>query len=193
MWLPLANRSLVMCNMVSTLELLVRMMRPPEKPFAASGDWQAVAAAVGTGLPSDYKAFIARYGTGRVSGFVWVYNPFEENAHLNLLSCYRTILDADREIRESFPDDVPEPLFPERGGLLPWAVTDNGDRLYWRTNGEPDSWPVVVWESRGPRYESYALSMAGFLLAWLNGEITVPVFPPEDWQPVFEQNPSYGE
>jgi len=179
--------------MVHTLEQLVRILRPPEKPLAASGDWQPVAAAVGTALPSDYKAFIARYGTGRISGFLWVYNPFEENVHLNLLSRCSIILDGDREIRKSFPDDVPEPLFPERDGLLPWAGTDNGDRLYWRTKGDPDSWSVVVWESRGPEYENYALPMTGFLLGWLKGEIKVPVFPPEDWEPVFEQNPNYGD
>jgi hypothetical protein len=136
-------------------------------------------------------AFITRYGTGCVSGFLWVYNPFEENVHLNLLSRYRLIFDGDREIRDSFPDDVPEPLFPEVGGLLPWAATDNGDRLYWRTKGEPDAWPVVVWESRGPEYETYAFSMSGFLLGWLKGDIRVPVFPPEAWEPIFEQNPSY--
>lgn len=179
--------------MVPALENLVRIMRPPERPLAPSGDWQAVAAAVGSALPSDYKAYIARFGTGRVSGFLWVYNPFEENRNLNLLSRFPVVLAGDREIRESFPDDVPEPLFPEQGGLLPWGGTDDGDRLYWRTRGHPDSWPVVVWESRGPKYESYAFSMTGFLLAWLNNEITVPVFPPEDWQPVFEQNPSYED
>ena len=179
--------------MVSPLDKLVETMPPPETPLAASGDWQQVAAEVGTSLPSDYTGFIARYGTGRIAGFLWVFNPFEENRNLNLLSRYPIILAGDREIRGSFPDDVPEPLFPERDGLLPWACTDNGDRLYWRTKGGPDSWHVVVWESRGPEYDSYALSMTGFLQAWLDGEITVPVFPTEHWQPVFEQNPSYDD
>jgi len=179
--------------MVYTLEQLLRIMPAPTTPLAGSGDWQAVASTVGTALPGDYMAFISRYGTGCISGFLWVYNPFEENVRLNLLSRYRIILDGDREIRESFPDDVPEPLFPEAGGLLPWAGTDNGDRLYWRTIGDPDAWSVVVWESRGPQYESIALSMTGFLYAWLQGEIIVPVFPPEDWEPVFEQNPSYDD
>ena len=103
------------------------------------------------------------------------------------------ILEADREIRDSFPDDVPEALFPEPGGLHPWAGTDNGDRLYWRTEGNPDSWSVVVWESRGPQYEDYALTMSGFLVAWLQGDVRIPMFPPEDWHPLFEQNPSYGD
>lgn len=179
--------------MDQTLEQLMRIMPAPKTAIATSGDWEAVASKLGTNLPSDYVAFITRYGTGRVSGFLWVYNPFEENVHLNLLSRYRIILDGDREIRESFPDDVPEPLFPEPGGLLPWAGTDNGDQLYWCTKGAPDSWSVVVWESRGPEYESYSVSMTGFLCAWLRGEIQVPVFPPEDWEPLFEQNPSYGD
>jgi hypothetical protein len=168
-------------------------MPPPSSPIAADGDWQAVAKALGTLLPSDYGAFIKRYGTGRISGFLWVYNPFEENVHVNLLSRYPRILAADREIRAAFPDDVPEPLFPEPNGLFPWADTDNGDRLYWRTTADSDSWTVVVWESRGPAYVSYSLSMTGFLFAWLKREIVVPVFPPEEWEPVFEQTPSYED
>lgn len=168
--------------MVQTLEQLVQIMPPPELPLASIGDWQ-VASTLGTELPSDYMAFIARYGTGRISGFLWVCNPFEQNLHLNQLSKYRLILDGDRELRESWPDDVSEPLFPEPNGLLPWAATDNGDRLYWRIKGDPDSWSVVVWESRGPEYASFSDR--------LTGAIIVPVFPPENWEPVLEQNPSY--
>ena len=106
--------------MVDALESLMRIMPVPKSPIAASGDWQAVAATLGTDLPSDYVAFITRYGTGRVSAFLWVFNPFEDNAYLNLLSRYRIILEGDREIRESFPEDVPEPLFPEAGRQFPW-------------------------------------------------------------------------
>jgi len=170
---------------------LVQILQPPKTPLAASGDWRTVVATLGTSLPSDYAAFIERYGTGRISGFLWVFNPFEENGNLNLLSRYSVILDDDRVVRDSFPESMPEPLFPETCGLLPWAATDNGDRLYWRTNADPDSWTVVVMESRGPEYARYALPMTGFLCAWLQGRIQVPVFSSEGWQPVFEQNPRY--
>jgi|SRR5262245_14118189 len=179
--------------MLNRLAELVYIMPPPETPRAAMGDWQSVAATLGTSLPSDYVAFISRYGTGRISDFLWVYNPFEENRYLNLLTQYPIVLEADRHIRERFPEALPEPLFPESGGLLLWGGTDNGDRLYWRTNAHPDSWTVVVWQSRGPKYANYALTMSGFLCAWLRGSIRVPVFPPDDWEPVFEQNPSYTD
>ncbi len=80
------------------IDQLVQLMPPPEKSLAASGDWQAVAAAVGTALPIDYMAFISRYGTGRVSGFLWVYNPFEQNAHLNLVSRLGIILQPEETV-----------------------------------------------------------------------------------------------
>lgn len=179
--------------MVQTLEQLLAIMPAPETPLSASGDWSGVVSMLGTDLPSDFVAFINMYGTGCIAEFLWVFNPFEKNVHLNLLSCSRLILEADREFRESYPQSLPEPLFPEPGGLLPWAVTDNGDRLYWRTKGDQNTWTVVVWESRGPEYESYALSMTGFLSAWLQGDIEVPVFPIEAWNPRFKQSPTYDE
>src|SRR6476646_8300105 len=153
-------------GMRNSLEQLATILPPPSIPIAATGDWSAVANALGTRLPDDYMGFITRYGTGCISGFLWVLNPFEKNAHLNLLARYPIITAGDRQIREESPDEVPEPLYPEPGGLLPWALTDNGDRLYWRTTGAADSWTVVVWESRGPEHASCALSMAGFLRAW---------------------------
>lgn len=33
----------------------------------------------------------------------------------------------------------------ELGGLLPWGATSNGDLLCWLTDGDPDTWPTVVW------------------------------------------------
>jgi hypothetical protein len=174
--------------MTCAIEGLTRLMPPPDAPIAAAGDWDYVLRALGTALPADYVDFIARYGTGRIAGFLWVYNPFERNPYLNLLSRSDAVLDADRQTREQFPDYFPEPLFPETGGLLPWAGTDNGDRLYWRTAGEPNSWSVFVRDSRAPEHAIYDLRMSGFLLEWLQGNIKIPVFPKARWQPRFEQH-----
>ncbi len=179
--------------MRNPLDNLATILPPPSVPIAAAGDWSDVAKALGTPLPDDYMAFIARYGTGRISGFLWVLNPFEENVHLSFLAQYPRIVAADREIREEFTEELPEPLYPEPGGLLPWGLTDNGDRLYWQTTGHADSWTIVARESRGPESASYPLSMTGLLFAWLSAEIEVPVFPEHRWEPIYEQNPSYDD
>ena len=177
--------------MPEALVQLLGIMPAPQSPRAAMGDWSMVISTLGTALPGDYVDFINCYGTGCISQFLWIHNPFEANVHLCLLSRYSVILDADLDIRTSFPEEIPQPLFPEPGGLLPFATTDNGDRIYWLTKGAPESWTVVVWESRGPHYAEFAMTMTRFLCGWLGGNLHVPMFSPADWQPIFEQNPSY--
>ena len=76
-----------------------------------------------------------------------------------------------------FPDEFPFPVFPAAGGLFPWATTDNGDTLYWLTVGDPDTWQVVVWESRGPEHVVYPFGAAEFLQRWLSGTLECSVFP----------------
>lgn len=72
---------------------------------------------------------------------------------------------------------MPYPIHPEPGGILPWATTDNGDTLYWLTDGDPDSWPILIRESRGPGRVVYPFGVAEFLHRWLSGKLTCPIFP----------------
>ena len=70
-----------------------------------------------------------------------------------------------------------EPMPHDLGELLPWAITDNGDVLYWRTAGDPDEWIVTINEGRGPEWHEYPGGTADFLVAWLIGHERVSVFP----------------
>jgi hypothetical protein len=76
---------------------------------------------------------------------LWILNPFAANRYLNLVQQARRQLEAERMIRAERPSDMPFSLHPERGGLFPWAMTDNGDRLYWLTEGDPNHWPTVIY------------------------------------------------
>ena len=49
------------------------------------------------------------------------------------------MLAAYRQTRARFPERLPLPPFPEQGGVLPLGRTDNGDELYWVTQGPPTS------------------------------------------------------
>ena len=62
-------------------------MPPPANPVESprADDWQLVEARMLVELPSDYKEFIATYGTGAVDNFLWVLNPFSHNDNLNLI------------------------------------------------------------------------------------------------------------
>jgi hypothetical protein len=151
---------------------------PPEPSEAGNAEGLAqVEARFGIELPEDYKRLITAFGTGCWREFLWVLNPFSANTFLNLFDQTARQLDAEREIRRKWPAEVPFALYPETGGLLPWAMTDNGDRLYWITEREPDSWPTIIFESRGPRFDRHGLTCCDLLLGWVSGRVEISVFP----------------
>ena len=97
-------------------------------------------------------------------------------------------MNALRAIKEDFgEEEVPYPLYPDPGGLFPWAVSDNGDVLYWLTRGSPDEWEIVVNESRGPQFEGFKEPMTYFLAKLISGEIVSEILP----RSAFEGNVSF--
>ena len=150
---------------------------PPSTVETHSRTWSAVEQEIGTRLPDDFKAFIELYGSGRISEFIWVLNPFASNQFINLGRQVVDRLGALEALARDFCEQCPYPLFPQSGGLLPFAVTDNGDVVYWITNGDPNAWRVVVNQARGPKYEEFALNATDFLAGVLTHRIDCTVFP----------------
>lgn len=132
-------------------------------------DWKAVEDQLGTRLPPDYKQFIDIYGTGIIGRLIWIFNPFTNNDYLNLLTQMgiyrRQYHDLGRHLGK---EANPYPFFPEKSGLLPLGVTENGDVLYWLTRGEPASWPVLVNGSRRIEMEIHDTNLLGFLTGLIN-------------------------
>jgi hypothetical protein len=123
------------------MEQLRALLGPPESRAFDIG-WDAVRAQVGGPLPPDFVAFMDTYGPcsvgtlsmvwlgrgGFQAGITWDY----ERARL-----WRQLEPA------SFPE-TNYALFPEAGGLIPWAV-DDAYRYYWRrTDADPAKWPIVM-------------------------------------------------
>ena len=150
---------------------------PPSPVETHCRPWSAVEQEVGTRLPDDYKEFIELYGSGRIGAFIWVLNPFASNQFISLGRQIVDRLGALEALARDFGEQCPYPLFPQSGGLLPFAVTDNGDVIYWITNGDPNAWRVVVNEARGPRYEEFASNATDFLAAILTHRVNCTVFP----------------
>ena len=103
-------------------------------------------------------------------------------------------LDEERKVRKQVPDAIVHPLFPDKGGLLPWATTDNGDTLYWLTEGPPEAWPTLINYSRSSEYHRYNVGCVGFIAGWSSGELKPTpfdgVFDPEGPSKNFNANPS---
>jgi len=148
------------------LESFCEVIQPPDQPIE-NGEvegWNAVEQTLKTRLPSDYKDYINVFGTGCLSNFIWVFNPFSKNLNLNLHNQISAQLNAITTLEKEFNESCPYPIYPELGGLLPWGITDNGDVMFWIANGEPDSWKIVVHESRGTMYEMFETTLTNFLI-----------------------------
>jgi hypothetical protein len=156
---------------------LSRIVSPPPAPVENAGSWPQVESDLGTALPDDFKAFIQRYGSGTISGFLSVLNPFSTWPRLNLAQRGREQLDALRELASEFGEQCPYALFPAKGGLLPVAMTDNGDVIHWLTHGQPEQWTIVVNESRGPDYEEFRMNLTTFLAAIVSERVRCRAFP----------------
>ena len=161
------------------IECLKAVLQPPAKPADTSGDetWEEVEKELGTRLPEDYKSFVDSFGTGSINHYIVVFNPFSSNQFVNLIKRCRDDSEGLGRLRDEFPQQYLHDLFPSSGGLLPFASTDNGEVLYWKTDGPPDQWTVVVYESRGPKYCCFDGSMTDFLVALLTRSTDCEVLP----------------
>lgn len=139
--------------------------------------WATVEAKLGTHLPEEYKEFVTLYGTGSIDDFLWVLNPFSTNENLNLIKQSQIIGKAYIDLRNAFPKEYKHNIFPEENGLLVWAVTDNGDDIFWDTCGCPNSWKIVVYETRSSCYHEYQTTVTKFLHGILSRELYCDAFP----------------
>jgi hypothetical protein len=155
---------------------LLRISPPPTRPVDAEGDWSRVETVL-CALPDDYKSLVKTYGVGCFDGFIWLLSPFSQVEHLNLVHQARLASKAYTELYSEFGEEKLYPIFPEKGGLLPFALTDNGDYVFWKAVGSPEDWKVVVGAAREPRYERFNFCATEFLAGVLSHKLKCEIFP----------------
>jgi len=158
-----------------TLQQLVALVPPPPATGRGWG-WDQIEEGLGR-LPSDYKRLVETYGSGSFDDFLWLLVPGYDNPNVDLGRQAAAILDHLRELRAP-EGGVPYDLRRDAPGLLPWAVTDNGETCFWDTASEdPDAWSIVVNEARGPAWVTFAGSATDFLLAVFAAKSPCALFP----------------
>lgn len=159
---------------IDPLETLAKVAPPPLEPIDAGAPerWAAIENRLGTALPSDYKRFINRYGSGDFNDLIAVLSPFSAPPD-DLFSLIDPLLEPYRQGRaELMPEQCPFPVFPEPGGLLPIAIDTHGGTMFWRTEGPPDAWTLVLYDlNSNYGYEEYPMGLVPFLAGWLTGEL----------------------
>lgn len=161
-----------------TIEALVQVLPPPEVPIASfSGSWGPVEAELGIRLPQDYKDFVRIFGSGYLLEFMGINVPYFWNPHMRLVSAVRAIYRSFGDY-----DDFGLLLWPASGGLLPFGSTDNGDYLFWKTEGDPDAWTVAIWSRGDVALEFLDCGLTEFLTGLVSGT-NIPHCFPEDLLP----------
>lgn len=160
-----------------SINYLQSIFREAERFTENSGNWNNVEQSLNTKLPDDYKKFTDTFGSVYIDEFIGVLNPFSSNPNLDLVAQAKIILDDYRWLHEQGNEEPKYPYFPEKGGLLPFGTTDNGDVLFWKTAGQPNEWTVVVNAAREAEYDEFDENMTNFLSNILQGKLISTVFP----------------
>jgi hypothetical protein len=158
------------------LEALSALVPPPAAPQLGDGAWEDLFGLLGTHLPADYVALMDRYGAGEWLRWLRFSAPLQDGGAL-FVGHVEGTLDAYRELRDEFPEDYPLPVWPEPGGFLPCASSRDGDSLGWLTQGDPDSWSLIV----HPRHAEQGPPLPGrlteTLLEWSRGRLAAAGLP----------------
>jgi hypothetical protein len=165
-----------------SLKELAKVIAPPATPLNGGNAKLRVAveAKLKTPLPPDYWEFASHYGSGAFNDpgrlVINVFNPFATDYLSSMKERLSGLRDYFKEVEFFFDDEEREgfPLHPKVPGLLPWGSDDNGNQLFWYTDGSPDEWPVVFYAHDGDSLlERFDLSMTSFLAKAFSRTITI--------------------
>jgi hypothetical protein len=136
------------------LSRLLDVQPPPVQRHhtGSAAELEAVERNLGLELPSGFKELTLAYGHGVWFDTIYVLNPFTTREgdnqpwHVGRLGltggpkwCAWM-----RKARKKYPDGFSRyPIYPEPGGIFPWAFVYGGGVLYWLTQGPAERWPTL--------------------------------------------------
>ncbi len=141
------------------------MMPPPAEPLnrGSENEWNEFQQNVGLWFPRDYFVVIYTYGSGSfLAGELRVNNPLEPADAASVEREFKTL----RESKQIFP------VFPESGGLYPFAIDGNGNTFLWLTQGPPEEWSIVCLNSKD-HHEVVKLSLVEFLIRMATNRLAI--------------------
>ncbi len=162
-----------------SLEALKLLASPPAVPTAAGSydQWQHFEERLGLPLPEDYKQFINAYGMGEFYDFLSIIGPFGRDDSLDqsdtLLHWIQSGSRGYSSRKASFgrhsPEKFPFAAYPEPGGLLAIGGIETGGVIYYRTEGQPSQWTIVIYDEEFYEFAECSSTLTGFLVEWLAG------------------------
>lgn len=130
--------------------------------------WEVVEERLGFTFPSDFKDLTSIFGSGIFQRFVFVLAPAQ---HESAFAAFRNEMNEALEIAKN-NEPLPYLLFPERGGLIPWADAGEACTVFWRTDrGGADEWTVVYCDDGFSEWEEFDGSATEFLFELFSGRV----------------------
>ena len=160
-------------------EYLQRLMKlwPPFSTRHHTGallGFSSVEAKLGLVLPIAFKELTHAYAQGVWFDTIYILNPFVEwDGRNEPWYCSRLGLtggpewcDRMRKVRKKHPDWFSRyPIYPEPGGIFPWAFVYGGGVLYWLTQGPAERWATLE-DPRANEDEWEQLDMSVTEILW---------------------------
>ncbi|MEU4150704.1 hypothetical protein [Streptomyces sp. NPDC026659] len=164
-----AHRILGPDEAIAVLEGVVPGLVALRRSEPAVFDWKAVEEALGTRLPSDFKALAEWYPAFELDDFLGVFLPWpgEEGDWAG---------EGDGPYSDYPADLRPPELVPTN--LISWGDSKEGDVFFWSVLGDdPEHWPVTICSRNGPWWH-YAGGTVQFLAELTNGTLEPWELPP---------------
>lgn len=148
---------------VGSLMRLESLVPAPADPVRSYGDWKRFTSLSGFPPPDDYRMLISKYGAGSFAGWIFLIEPF--NPTWPFMTVVQAKCEELRSAQRRAPTTYPAwPIWPDPGGFLPWATTDGGDHIGWRTLGRPSQWTTLFWDRSGKGSTEYPVGTVDFLV-----------------------------
>ena len=175
-----------MTDLMNWTAELAAVMPPPaleqRHPVPQPAEWTAVEEALGRAIPADYTAFMAEWGPGGIGDFIRLFAPNGAFPAVRMPDATLGPVRSYETLKAHHPQTFTMPVFPQDGGLMPFAVTDNGDYLGWIVGpGGPETWPVGIWGEDEGVAEVFPMSFGPFIVELVKGELRPQAFPEDLW------------
>jgi hypothetical protein len=133
-----------------------------------SFSWEEVEAALGFGLPQDYKDLIGTYGYGKFGDYLSFYSPFEHDSVEEFIKAISMFSDLQHQSRTTNPEwTLPFSFYPYEPFVI-LAFTDDTGHVSWLDNGGAE-FLVTTDADFSPAFGHYKKSWSQFIYEWVTG------------------------
>jgi hypothetical protein len=169
---------------------LAEILGPPETTPSVI-DWIDIERRLGLMLPADYVQWAESYTSLYIDGFLRVLHPvnfFSRTDKGGIGEDLMGVAEMDPPVRMEVYDsrgrilgeELPAyPCYPSENGLVPWGNTDNGDLLLWISEGNPESWQIVVVDGDSHTWQEFECGFSEFLVGLFEAQFSQVILPTE--------------